>query len=118
MAEGLTLGDVAYMHFHNGLVAFLHGVSQRHARVRVPACVEDYPLNIIKRSVTIERHSRAHSIIRSLYPINQITLVIGLLVHKVDLRPSFLDVQQNLCHRRCAVYLRLPRSQTVQIRSV
>ena len=107
MAEGLTLGDVAYMHFHNGLVAFLHGVSQRHARVRVPACVEDYPLNIIKRSVTIERHSRAHSIIRSLYP-----------VHKVDLRPSFLDVQQNLCHRRCAVYLRLPRSQTVQIRSV
>ena len=101
MAEGLTLGDVAYMHFHNGLVAFLHGVSQRHARVRVPACVEDY-------SVALE----------GLYLINQVAFVVRLIVRKIDLRPSFLDVQQNLCHRRCAVYLRLPRSQTVQIRSV
>ena len=92
LSEGFPLADVADMHFDHRYFALFHGIPQCYAGMRVPARVEDDPLNIIKRSVTIERHSRAHSIIRSLYPINEVSLVVGLLIDKMHLRPDSLDI--------------------------
>ena len=98
MTEGLTRPNIAYMHLYDRHLALFDRIAERHGRVAVASCVEDYPLNIFKRSVTIERHSRAHSIISLLYPVDQVAFVVGLLIDEMHVEPISLDLQQNLCH--------------------
>ena len=59
-----------------------------------------------------------HDIIGFLNEVNKVSFVVRLTIDKMHIRPSFLDVQQNLCHRLRTVHFRLPRSKSIQVRTV
>lgn len=83
LSEGFPLADVADMHFYHRHSALFHGIPQRYARMTIPARIEH---DSVVRALAL---ALAVSL---LYPINQVSLVVGLLIDKMHLRPDSLDI--------------------------
>lgn len=59
LPEGFAFRDIADVYFHHGHFAVFHRIPQRHACMRVPACIQHDTIAL-----------------KSLYLINQIAFVI------------------------------------------
>ena len=75
MPERFPFCDVADMHFHDRQSAVLYCVTERYARMRVPACVQYDTVSL-----------------KVLNPVDQVAFVVRLHIREEDLRPFPLDL--------------------------
>ena len=101
--ERFALADIANVNLNHRTLAVFYCIAQRYTGVRVSAGIEYNATDLVGTLLD---------------PINQVSLVVGLPIDKMHIRPALLNRQQNLCHRYISVNLRFTFSQTIQVRTI